>query len=148
MRMPVTKRQLAASVLSAEHIADRQLIAAFIRDAATEFSSNPFAATSAATVRQIWGGKAIEFRALDIEAAGLTDLLVAVSALPGSTSLVQEILRSGPHTLNLFHHGDGCRIVGTVLYGKPNVPLPAAKVARQRRQRAQPMQLNLFAAGA
>lgn len=145
--MPVTKRQLAASVLSAEHIAERQLIAAFVLDTATDFSANPFAATSVATVRQVWAGKALEFRALNIKAAGLSDLLASVLALPGSTPLVQEILRSGPHTLNAFHHGDGCRIVGAVLYGKPDVPLPVSNAARQRRQRARPMQLDLFAAG-
>nr|NKR04293.1 hypothetical protein [Escherichia coli] len=67
--------------------------------------------------------------------------------------LVQEILRAGPHTVNVFHHGDGCRIVGAVLYGKPGVGLPALPMARSLRAALKPrshtrrpaQQLDLFA---
>ena len=44
--------------------------------------------------------------------------------------LVQEILRSGPYTANVFHSGDGCRIVGAVLYGKSGVGLPAMSMSK------------------
>ncbi|GEP06948.1 hypothetical protein [Methylobacterium oxalidis] len=147
--MSVTKDQLAGSILSAEHIADRRLIADFILDAATEFGTNPFADTSAAAVGHIWGAQAFEFRVLGVQAAGLPCLLKAVTALPGGEPLVQEILRSGPHTLNLFHHGDECRIVGAVLYRKPNVPLPVFEsppAPPGGRKRAHSAQLDLFAA--
>ncbi|GEP04450.1 hypothetical protein [Methylobacterium oxalidis] len=147
--MSVPKSHLAASVLSAEHIADRQLIAAFILEAATEFSANPFADTSAAAVGHIWGAQAFEFRVLGVQAAGLPCLLKAVSALPGGEPLVQEILRSGLHSLNLFHRGDGSRVVGAVLYGKPNVPLPVFEslpTPPGGRKRVHSAQLDLFAA--
>jgi hypothetical protein len=39
--VPVTKRQLAASIQDAHHIEDRSAIAAFILDDATEFGTNP-----------------------------------------------------------------------------------------------------------
>jgi hypothetical protein len=68
-------------------------------------------------------------------------------------ALAQEILRAGPHTVNVFHHGDGCRIVGAVLYGKPGAGLPGrptsrlARTALTSRSRARMAveQLDLFA---
>lgn len=66
--------------------------------------------------------------------------------------LVQEILRAGPHTANVFHGGDGCRIVEAVLHGKPGTGLlamPTTKSMRvalsaRPRARQQTKQLNLF----
>ncbi|TXN00176.1 hypothetical protein FV242_23075 [Methylobacterium sp. WL64] len=145
--MPITKRQLAAAVLGAAHIAERAAIAAFIHADATEFGVNPFARTSAGAVRHVWSANVFEFRALEVHALGLTCLLRAVSHLATETPLVQEILRSGPHTLHAFHHGDVCGIVGTVLYGRPRVPLPMPDLPRvrpgRRREAATP-QLDLF----
>lgn len=123
--MTISRRQLAAALHAADHIAERYAIAAFISAEATAFAPNPFAQTSAGAVHYVWRQRGAEFRALDIAAAGLACLLRAVSGLIGDEPLVQEILRAGPHTANLFHRGDGCRIVGAVLYGKPGVGLPA-----------------------
>ena len=146
--MQIPKQQLAEAVECAGHIADCQLIAAFVRGAATEFSSNPFPRTSAGAVGYTWGAQAFEFRVLGVTSAGLSCLLAAISALDRDEPLVQVILRSGAHTLNLFHHEGGHRIVGVVLYGKPNVPLPVfttPKPQRRPRTRTNPAQLDLFA---
>ncbi|WP_246693811.1 hypothetical protein [Methylobacterium sp. WL18] len=67
--------------------------------------------------------------------------------------LVQEILRAGPHTANVFHDGDGCRIVGAVLYGKTGTGLPAipmtksmrAALSSRSRARRPTEQFDLFA---
>lgn len=131
--MPVTKRQLAASLLSASYIEARDVMAGFVLDEATKFLDTPFANTSAGVVRQVWGTRGIEFRGLQIEVAGLSSLLRALSAIPMKTPLVQEILRSGPHTLYVFHHGDGCQLVGAVLHGIANVPLPRPTAPRRER---------------
>ena len=122
--MLISRRQLAVSLLTAFHIADRGLIAAFIADPATQAASNPFAETSAGAVRQVWRQRAAEFQSFDVKTAGLACLLRAVSSMEVDEVLVQEILRAGPPTANVFHGGDGCRIVGAVLYGKPGVALP------------------------
>lgn len=147
--MTTPKEQLAGAVERAGHVVDRTLIAAFLRDAATEFTVNPFPNTSAATVGHVWGSQAFEFRVLGVKAAGLPCLLAAISALDRSEPLVQAILRSGPYTLNLFHHPGDHRIVGAVFYGKPGVPLPVFTVAKRRSRRAlprvNPAQLDLFA---
>ena len=132
-RMPISRRQLAASLLAASHIGDRHVIAAFIADPATQPAPNPFAQTSAGAVRQVWRQRAAEFRSFDIEAAGLTCLLSAVADSRVDEVLVQEILRAGPHTANVFHLGDGCRIVGAVLYGKPGTGLPTDPALRRGR---------------
>ena len=131
---PITQRQLAASLLAATHIAERHAIAAFIADAATRPAPNPFAQTSAGAVRQVWRQRAAEFQSFAIATAGLPCLLTALSGLSVDEALVQEILRAGPHTANVFHRGDGCRIVGAVLYGKPGVSLPATPTSRSRRR--------------
>ena len=146
--MPVTKHQLAAAILSTAQITERCAIAAFILDDATEFGTHPFSRTSAATVHHTWGAQDFEFRAMEVRAIGLSSLLVAVSALPGDTLLMQELLRSGAHTLNVVHHGDACRIVGAVLYGRPRIPLPELQIPRIRspvRGRRATTQLDLFA---
>ena len=122
--MPIGQRQLAASVRAATHIAERHAIAAFIADAATQAGPNTFPQTSAGAVHQVWRQWGKEFRSFDIEAAGLACLLRGVSSLGGNEMLMQEILRAGPYTANVFHRGDGCAIVGAVLYGKPGVGLP------------------------
>lgn len=131
--MPINRRQLAASLLTATHIADWQVIAAFVDDAATQAAPNPFAQTSAGAVRQIWRQRSAEFQSFDVEAVGLADLLTAVAGMDVDEVLVQEILRFGPHTANVFHRGDGCQIVGAVLYGKPGSGLPALAVSKRMR---------------
>ncbi|SFM60701.1 hypothetical protein [Methylobacterium pseudosasicola] len=133
----------------ADHIAERHVITAFVADPTTQSASKPFAQTSA--VHQICRQRASEFRSFDVEAAGLTCLLTAVSLLSVDEMLVQEILRSGPHTANVFHRGDGIRIVGAVLYGKPGVGLPTIPMPRSMRpalslRARRPIeQLDLFA---
>ena len=150
--MPVTKRQLAASLLSTFHIEARDMMAGFVLDEATKFLDAPFAITSAAVLRQVWSTRGIEFRATDIQFAGLLELLRVLQSIPSETSLVQEILRSGPHTLYVFHHGDGCQIVGAVLHGKANVELPNPLVPKRGRGGRRPRsaltskQLDLFGA--
>ncbi len=62
--------------------------------------------------------------------AGLACLLTALANMSVDEPLVQEILRAGPHTTNVFSHADGSRIVGAVLYGKPGFALPALPVSR------------------
>ncbi|MGU3330414.1 hypothetical protein ACLBXB_26160 [Methylobacterium mesophilicum] len=151
--MPISRRQLAASLLAATDIAERHAIAAFIADAATQSAPNPFPHTSAGAVHQVWRQRAAEFRALDVEAAGLACLLRTVSSLGGDETLMQEILRAGPHTANVFHRGDGCWIVGAVLYGKPGSGLPVCPTSKLERpfprsrsqKRLAAGQLDLFA---
>ena len=46
---------------------------------------------------------------------------------------MQEILRVGPHTANVSHRGDGCRIIGAVLYGNTGISLPVFSVPKHRR---------------
>ena len=151
--MTISRRQLAVSLLAADHIADRQAIAAFVADPATQPAANPFAQTSAGAVRQVWRQRAAEFQSLNVEAIGLACLLTALSSMGIDEALVQEILRVGPHTANVFHHSDGCRIVGAVLYGKSGAGLPAIPLPRSLRVLLSPRararrpvdQLDLFA---
>ncbi|WP_232627837.1 hypothetical protein [Methylobacterium sp. Leaf118] len=152
--MSFTKHQLADLVLAASALAEREAIAAFIRDAATVQASNPFRTTSAGAARQLWSGQAFEFRVFGTHAAGLTDLLTAVAALPAAEALTQEILRAGPHTCCVLLGEGGSRVVGAVLHGKPGVtlpdfaPVPAPSPGPARRRRAAPtVQLDLFADG-
>lgn len=148
--MSITTHQLATSLLTAAHIADRAMIAAFIADAATQPAPNPFPKTSAGAVRQVWRQRAAEFQAFDVQVAGLACLLTALSEMKMDEVLVQEILRAGPHTANLFLHGESCRIVGAVLYGKPGFALPALSVppiphrTSSPRKRIPAAQLDLF----
>ena len=148
--MTISRRQLAASLLAASHIAERRTIAAFVADAATQPAPNPFPQTSAGAVRQTWRQRAAEFQSFAIEAAGLTCLLTTLSSLSVDEELVQEILRAGPHTANVFHQDAGCRIVGAVLYGKPGHALPAIQAvslphrAPSRRRDFAAGQLDLF----
>ncbi|MCJ2061075.1 hypothetical protein MKL09_31725 [Methylobacterium sp. J-048] len=145
--MPISRRQLAASLLAAMHIAERHVIAAFVADVATQPAPNPFPQTSAGAVRQVWRQRAAEFRSFAIEAAGLTCLLATVSDLSVDEELMQEILRAGPYTANVFHRGDGCRIVGAVLYGKPGVGLPVIFASKPRREVLRPRLDHLRTAG-
>lgn len=152
-QMPISRRQLAASLLAAIDIADRHAIAAFIADAATQPAPNPFPHTSVGAVRQVWRQRAAEFQSFDVEALGLSCLLTAVSSMDVDGALVQEIVRAGPHIANVFHRGDGCWIVGAVLYGKPGTGLPVCPTSRQKhrapnsrsRVRIEARQLDLFA---
>ncbi|MCJ2059598.1 hypothetical protein MKL09_24035 [Methylobacterium sp. J-048] len=151
--MPISRRQLAVSLLAADHIADRQAIAAFVADLATQPAPNPFAQTSAGAVRQIWRQRAIELQSFNVEAVGLACLFTTLSGMGVDEALVQEILRAGSHTANVFHHGDGCGIVGAVLYGKSGVALPTVSLPRslrgvlssRSRARRPGGQLDLFA---
>jgi hypothetical protein len=147
--MTVDRRQLAASLRASGHIAERYAIAAFVADEATLPAPNAFPRTSVGAVRQAWRQRAAEFRSFDIEVAGLACLLKALSGLNLDEVLVQEILRAGPYTANVFHHGDGCRIVGAVLYGRPGAALPAPPARRamrtSSRSRTASGQLDLFA---
>ena len=82
----------------------------------------------------------------------MCELLHTLQGIPSETPLVQEILRSGPHTLYVFHYGDGCQIVGAVLHGKANIPLPVPIAPKRGRKRSRihsaiaSSQLDLFAA--
>jgi hypothetical protein len=150
--MPISPRQLTDSLLAADHIVERHLIAAFVAQAATQPAPNPFPETSVGAVLQVWRQRAAEFQSFTVEAAGLTCLLATLSDLSLDEPLMQEILRAGPHTVNVFHRGDGCRIVGAVLYGKPGLALPVLPIPRAKcpgsapRSRARVMlgQLDLF----
>lgn len=146
--MPVTKRQLAGALLTASHIDEHDRLAAFIRDEGTAFAVNPFPATTAGAVHQLWSTRAIEFRAMEVASAGLSCLLAASARLPTSEPLRQEILQAGTHSLYLFHHGDGCRIVGAVLHGKPRQELPQFRSLPKPRGRPRrppsTQQLDLF----
>ena len=147
--MTVDRRQLAASLRASTHIAERHTIAAFIADGATLPAPNAFPQTSVGAVRQAWRQRAAEFQSFDVEVVGLACLLKTLSGLGLDEALVQEILRAGPHTANVFHHGDGCRIVGAVLHGRPGVALPVPPVQRAirpgSRSRTSSGQLDLFA---
>ncbi|GJD50527.1 hypothetical protein OPKNFCMD_3270 [Methylobacterium crusticola] len=147
----MTKRQLAGALLAARHVAEREQLAAFLLDEVTAFAANPFPATSSGAAQQLWSTRSIEFRAMQIASAGLPCLLAALARLPVGELLRQEILRAGPHSLYLLHHGDGCRIVGAVLHGKPRQALPV--ISRPPRPRGRPrrahggQQLDLFGMG-
>lgn len=130
--MPISRRQLAASLLAATDTTERHAIAAFIADAATQPAPNPFPLTSVGAVRQIWRQRAAEFQSFDVEALGLSCLLTVLSSMDVDEALVQEIVRAGPHTANVFHRGDGCWIVGAVLYGKPGTGLPTSPRLRHK----------------
>ncbi|MCJ2069710.1 hypothetical protein MKK75_13075 [Methylobacterium sp. J-030] len=149
--MPISRPDLASALLAAAHIADRSVIAAFIVDAATQPAPNPFPQTSAGAVRQVWRQRAAEFESFEVQAAGLSCLLAVVSNMHVDEVLVQEILRAGPHTANVFHRGDVGQIIGAVLYGKPGCALPALPAPRvlrrapRARTRIATGQLDLFA---
>jgi hypothetical protein len=148
--MAMSRDQLAASLLASTHIVDRHVIASFVGDPATQPAPNPFAQTSVAAVRQVWRQRAVEFESFEVQVAGLACLLKALIGMSLDEVLVQEILRAGRHTVNIFHLGDGGRIVGAVLYGKPGIALPvlpAVKTAQPvsgRRKRGVADQLDLF----
>ena len=134
--MPIAKRQLAASIRTAAHIADRDLIAAFVLDEMTMPGvHNPFARTSVGTQRQTWASQGLQFQVFQIASVGLSCLLDALRALPNDEPLVQEILQSGPCRAYVYHRGDGCQIVGAVLHTKANIPLPTFKPLRRQRGR-------------
>ncbi|GAB6844517.1 hypothetical protein HNR00_002817 [Methylorubrum rhodinum] len=149
----ISKQTLADLVLAAGSVPERAAIAAFLRDEATAFASNPFAATKAGSARHTWSGQAFEFRVMGVAAAGLPGLLEAVAALPPAEPLVQEIVRSGPHTCCVLLDSGRTRVVGAVLYAKPGIPLPdfspavppAPPARPARRARVPAAQLDLFA---
>lgn len=144
--MSPSKRQLAASVLACPHIVDREAIAGFLVDAATQVGINPFPKTSIGAQLQTWIGQSFEFRSTRTEVIGLSCLLNTLRGLPGDQSLAQEILQSGPYRAYVYHCGDGCRIIGSVLHAKPGIPLPVMRMRspRRRRKHASSAQLDLF----
>jgi len=146
MRMPPTKRQLAASLLVCSHIADREVIAGFLADETTQSSVNPFRQTSVGAQLHIWTGHTFEFRSSRTEVLGLTCLLRTLSDLLSPEPLVQEILQAGPCGAYVYHYGDGCQIVGSILHGKPGVALPVIpkRAKRRRAQSTSSAQLDLF----
>jgi hypothetical protein len=141
-----SKRQLAASVLVCPHIADREAIAGFLADAATQVGINPFPKTSIGAQLQTWIGQSFEFRSTRTEVLGLSCLLNTLRGLPGDQSLAQEILQAGPYRAYVYHHGDGCQIIGSVLHAKPGIALPVMRMrSPRRRQRGTSAgQLDLF----
>ena len=151
--MQISRQQLAASILAAPHLAERAMIAAFAGADTTNFAPNPFPVTSAGVVRYVWTQRGGEFRPLGVMAVGLQSLLVALAEMDADEPVTQEILRGGPHTANVFHHGDGVSIIGVVLYGKPSVALPTpptrgpirSALVSQSRTLCEARQLDLFA---
>lgn len=151
--MQISRRQLAASILAAPHLADRALVAAFVAAGTTEFAPNSYPQTSAGVARYVWTQRGGEFRPLGVIALGLQGLLEALFELDAEEPVTQEILRAGPHTATIFHHGDGVRIIGAVLHGKPGVALPTPPkrgrgrpaLAAQSRMPQANKQLDLFA---
>lgn len=144
--MPPTKRQLAASLRVCAHIADRERIADFLAAETTQAGVNPFRQTSAGAQLNIWSGHSFEFRSSRTEVLGLTCLMHTLHGLPGDEPLVQEILQAGPFRAYVYHRGDGCQIVGSILHGKPGIALPVVP-PRGRRRRAKhtsQAQLDLF----
>lgn len=144
--MPPTKRQLAASLLVCSHIADREVISGFLADDATQLSVNPFRQTSVGAQLHIWTGHTFEFRSSRTEVLGLPCLLKALGGLPGDEPLIQEILQAGPYRAYVYHRGDGCQIVGSVLHARPGIALPVMpKTLRRRRTKSTSLaQLDLF----
>nr|WP_172685394.1 hypothetical protein [Methylobacterium oryzae] len=148
--MTICQTRLAASLLAATHIADRHLIASFVADPATQPAPNPFAQTSVGAVRQVWRQRTVEFDSFEVQVAGLSCLLRALIDMSVDEVLVQEILRAGLHTVNVFYRSEGVRIIGAVLYGKPGIALPvlpavkSAQPVSGRRKRGVPDQLDLF----
>ena len=145
--MTILKKQLAAATLTALHVNERERFCAFITDEATRVAPNPFAVTTVGVVVQTWSTRRIEFSAFGVVQAGLDGLLSCARARCPTDTLVQEILKAGPHTLYLLHEGDGCRILGGVLHGKPGIALPHFTPRSQRRRRSSPhrtAQLDLF----
>lgn len=148
--MPISKRQLAASIRTTPQIADREAIAAFILDDATTFAAqNPSWRTSVGAQRQVWTGYQREFRFTNVASLGLACLLKALQTHPTDEAIVQEILQANGVRAYVYHHGDGCRIVGSVVHAKANATLPVIKPlprARTRQSVLRPtLQLDLFA---
>ena len=136
----------------AQHIADRNLIAAFVLDDSTVFAPhNPFARTSIGAQRQVWTGYQREFYFSNVAWLGLTCLLKAFHARPDDEAVVQEILQADGCRAYVYHSGDGCRIVGAVLHAKRTGALPVIKPllrgGRRGRGRGSDLQLDLFAVG-
>lgn len=144
--MSPSKRQLAASILACPHIADREAIAGFLADAATQVGINPFPKTSIGAQLQIWIGQSFEFRSTRTEVLGLPCLLNTLRGLPGDQSLAQEILQSGPYRAYVYHRGDGCQIIGSVLHARPGIALPVMRMRspRRRQRGTSAAQLDLF----
>ena len=151
--MRISRRQLAASLLATTRLAERAVIAKFVAADTTDFAPNSFPQTSAGVARYVWTQRGGEFRPLGVMALGLLGLLEALFELDAEEPVTQEILRAGLHTATIFHHGDGVRIIGAVLYGKPGVALPTplkrgrgrpALVAQSQTLQAN-KQLDLFA---
>ncbi|MGY6282635.1 hypothetical protein ACXIT0_07040 [Methylorubrum extorquens] len=143
--MSIKKHQLIALVSGAYRVPERERVVAFLRDPATKLTSNPFAATRAATARHVWNGRAYDWRVMGVETAGLPELLSALAALPADEQLTEEIARSGSCTASVILTTDDGRVIGVALYGKPGTPLPSFVARRPRRRMVAATQLDLFA---
>ena len=144
-QVPITKLQLAALLAGAHHVPERERVAAFIREPATQLINNPFFAARAGVARNTWACRSFDLRAMGAHAAGVKDLVDALAELTASEPLTEEVARSGPHTASVFLSDDGGRVVGVALYGKPGISLTLFVVRRPRRRRSASAQLNLFA---
>ncbi|WP_246685270.1 hypothetical protein [Methylobacterium sp. WL103] len=132
------------------HIVERDAIAAFLLDAATTLTDhNPLSRTSAGAQRQIWTGRQREFASFGVAALGVACLLNALQRLLNDEPMIQEMLQAGPCRAYVYHHEDGCRIVGAVLHAKANAHLPEIRPLRRTRARRivrlPTPQLDLFA---
>lgn len=143
--MSVTKPQLCALLADAHDVPERERVAAFLRDPATQLIDNPFSATRAAAARNTWAGRSFDFRVMGVEAAGLSDMVSALAALPVAEPLIEEVARSGPHTASILLGAGRSRVIGVALYGRPGIPLPRFVARRPRRRAAASAQLDLFA---
>jgi len=142
--MSVAKHQLSTLVSGAYRIPERERVAAFLRDPTTQLTSNPFAATCAATARHLWTGRAYDWRVMGVETVGVPELLSALAALPAAEPLTEEIARSGAITASVFLTADRGRLVGVAIYSKTGVPLPSFVARRPRRRLVAATQLDLF----
>ncbi len=141
--MSIKQHQLIALVSGAYRIPEHERVAAFLRDPATKLTSNPFAATRAASARHVWTGRAYDWRVMGVEAAELPELLSALAALPADEPLTEEITRSGPCTASVILTADRGRMIGVVPYGKVGTPLPSFVARRRRRRLVGAAQLTL-----
>ena len=102
--MPVTQRQLAASIAMALQIAERDAIEAFLLDAATTLTDhNPLSRTSVGAQRQIWTSRQRESAAFGVAALGVPCLLNALQGLLNDEPLIQEMLEAGPFRAYVYH---------------------------------------------
>ncbi|OAH27636.1 hypothetical protein AX289_31665 [Methylorubrum populi] len=111
--------------LADSSIVERNRLVAFVLEPETAFAANPFPSLTAGVARQRWGLREIEFEGMLVASAGLRCLMTALTALPSSEGMRQEILRSARHVLYVLRREEAGSLVGAVLYGKPGEALPS-----------------------